>query len=151
MRWVRTIQHQHGLIQNIPLTPSPSPRLGEGSSREFINMAYIVLALCLLQADPERLTLQEEKELNEMLAVTLKAKPGEYALQLADASIKRQFDLSSRIAQLGMLKINRAIHDKKYESNSDFVGFDVDGSACSTNPRCCGPGGAGSRREQAGT
>jgi hypothetical protein len=88
-------------------------------------MAYIVLALCLLQADPERLTLQEEKELNEMLAVTLKAKPGEYALQLADASIKRQFDLSSRIAQLGMLKINRAIHDKKYESNSDFVGFYV--------------------------
>jgi hypothetical protein len=90
-----------------------------------MNMTAIIVGLFLMQVEPERLTLQEEKELNEMLAATLKAKPGEYALQLSDASIKRQFDLSTRIAQLGMLKINRAIHDKKYESSSDFVGFYV--------------------------
>ncbi len=88
-------------------------------------LAFISVLACILQVDPDRLSMQEEKQLNEMLQATLKAKPGEYALLLSDAVVKRQFDLASRVAQLGILKINRAIHDKTYEFNSDFVGYYV--------------------------
>lgn len=88
-------------------------------------MVCASLLCCILQIDPDRLSLQEEKQLNELLQATLKAKPGEYALLLADSTLKRQFDLSSRVAQLGILKINGAIRDKTYEFNSDFVGYYV--------------------------
>lgn len=95
-------------------------------------MAYTLTALAFLlaltssgyaQADPDRLTLDEEKDFQAMLATALQAKPGSIPLNLADAENKRVFDLSSRVAEYGMLKINRSMVEKKYVHDTDFVGF----------------------------
>lgn len=89
-------------------------------------ITIILLVSCVVQApDPDRLTQQEERELKTMMEAALKAKPDTIALKLADPEQKRAFDLASRIAQLGLLKINRAIAEKKYEFDTDFVGFYV--------------------------
>jgi hypothetical protein len=86
----------------------------------------LLLALILVQApDPDRLTQQEERELKTMLEAALKAKPNTIPLKLSDPEQKRSFDLASRVAQLGLLKINRGIAEKKYEFDTDFVGFYV--------------------------
>ena len=88
--------------------------------------ALALLTLCLMQApEPDRLSQQEERDRKEMLDAVLKGKPGVFALNLGDPEIKRQFDLASLISQLGLLKINKAIAEKKYEFESDFVGFYV--------------------------
>src|SRR5262245_9594818 len=73
------------------------------------------------QVDPDFLTLAEEQELKTLLAAVLKAKPGTSPLNLTDAEQKRQFDLTGKVAQLGLLKINKSIMEKKYAHDSDFV------------------------------
>lgn len=80
-------------------------------------------ALAGAQGEADRLTYEEDKELKAMLADALKAKPGTNPLNLGDAEIKRAFDLASRVAQYGLLKLNKSMIEKKYVHDTDFVGF----------------------------
>lgn len=92
-------------------------------------MISLVIFLFLLatgahsQDNADRLTYQEEQELKTLLDEALKASPGSMAINFGDASIKRKFDLASRVAQLGLLKLNKSMKEKKYAHESDFVGF----------------------------
>jgi hypothetical protein len=73
------------------------------------------------QDDPNRLTADESEEYRRLLDATLKAKPGTSPLNLADAAIKRQFDLTPRVVQYELLRLNRSMMEKKYAHGSEFV------------------------------
>ena len=87
-------------------------------------------ALCVLflfipsmasgQSASDRLTLQEEKELKAMLDVVLKSKAASNPLDLTDPAIKRQYDLVSLVAEYELLKINKAMMEKKYPFSGEF-------------------------------
>lgn len=77
----------------------------------------------LAQSAADTLTFQEDKDLKAMLEEVLKAKAGSNPLNLSDPAIKRQFDLASRVAEYELLKINKAMREKKYPFNGEFVAF----------------------------
>ncbi|HQR09024.1 MAG TPA: hypothetical protein PLN21_19535 [Gemmatales bacterium] len=85
---------------------------------------FILLpSLVFAQSDADRLTQQEDKELKAMLDEVQKAKSGSNPLNLTDPAIKRQFDLASRVAEYELLKINKAMVEKKYPFDGEFVAF----------------------------
>lgn len=73
------------------------------------------------QTNADRLTQQEEQELKTMLDDVLKSKVGTYPLNLSDPAIKRAFDLASRVEEYELLKINKAMKEKKYPFDGEFV------------------------------
>lgn len=79
--------------------------------------------MLIAQGDADRLTLEEEKQLKVMLDEVMNGKAGSNALNLSDPVIKRQFDLASRVAEYELLKINKAMMEKKYPFEGEFVAF----------------------------
>ena len=89
-----------------------------------LGLFIIFIPLNILAQSPaDTLTLQEDKELKAMMDEILKAKAGSNPLNLSDPAIKRQFDLASRVAEYELLKINKAMREKKYPFNGEFVAF----------------------------
>jgi len=84
---------------------------------------FLLPSVVSAQSDADQLTLQEEKELKAMLDVVLKSKTGSNPLDLTDAAIKRQYDLAGRVAEYELLKINKAMLEKKYPFSGEFVAF----------------------------
>jgi len=73
------------------------------------------------QSNADRLTQEEDKQLKAMLDEVLKAKVGTYPMNLSDPVIKRAFDLASRVEEYELLKINKAMKEKKYPFEGEFV------------------------------
>jgi hypothetical protein len=86
-------------------------------------LIFLIPSIAPCQSAADQLTLQEEKELKSMLEVVLKSKAASNPLDLTDASIKRQYDLVSRVAEYELLKINKAMLEKKYPFTGEFVAF----------------------------
>lgn len=91
---------------------------------------YSLVLSCLLlpsivyaQNNADRLTQEEDKQLKAMLDEVLKAKVGAYPMNLSDPAIKRAFDLASRVEEYELLKINKAMKEKKYPFEGEFVAF----------------------------
>lgn len=91
--------------------------------RAMCVLIFLTPSMVSAQSAADQLTLQEEKELKAMLDVVLKSKAGSNPLDLTDAAIKRQYDLVSRVAEYELLKINKAMMEKKYPFNGEFVAF----------------------------
>jgi hypothetical protein len=87
----------------------------------FLLMTIASLGSSVGQDEPDRLTAEENEEYKRLLDATLKAKPGTSPLNLADAAIKRQFDLTGRVVQYELLRLNRSMMEKKYAHGSEFV------------------------------
>jgi len=86
-------------------------------------LLLLLPSLVYAQSNADRLTQQEDKELKAMLDEVLKAKVGSYPLNLSDPAIKRAFDLASRVEEYELLKINKAMKEKKYPFDGEFVAF----------------------------
>jgi len=84
-------------------------------------LTLFVPSIGLAQGELDRLTQQQASELKAMLDEVLKGKAKSNPLDLSDPAIKRQFDLASRVAQYELLKINKAMMEKKYPFDGEFV------------------------------
>ncbi len=86
----------------------------------------VPVSIAAARQDPrDVLTAEEERERQALLGEVLKAKPGTQPLNLANLEIRRQFDLSGRTEQYGLLRLNRSMTQKRYTHDGDFVAYYV--------------------------